>query len=315
MIQTVNDKLDEKTISKILSHEHFVFGRPDYIKGENNNYDREVAYDKSIKMIKLIKSYDVNFILDATTIEWGRDPILLQRLAKDTGMNIVCSTGFFKDDNGAISYLKSISYSVDIEEYLIDLFTKEIMVGIGDTDCKAGAIKVACSKDHMTSLERSIYIAAAKTNLKTGTPILTHSDQGTMGVYQTNLLIEQGVNPASIVIGHMSSNHDVNEQIEIMKLGVKIGYDQFGIESIPNIPKDAEKLENLITLLKAGYEDQIVISHDNCFDRMGYVSKSKPRFPSLIFEFVIPKMKENGITDYQIEKLLKWNVIEWFQEK
>lgn len=313
MIQTINAMVKEKTICKMLYHEHFAFTQFDYIKDVDKKYSRKEAYKKYVPMVNLMQENGVNFVLDATPIERGRDPILLSKLSKDTGINIICATGFFKDSGDSLNTLKSLSYIVDLEKFMTELFLKEIQEGIGETGCKAGVIKVATSNNKMSELEKSIFISAANAQIKTGVPIITHCENGTMGYEQVKLLRSLGVNPQKIVIGHMSSNHSLKEQRRILDTGVFIGYDQFGIESIKNIPKDDEKIKNILQLLKEGYGNQIVISHDTLYVRSEEKKNGQMRLPNYIFQKIIPELKKNGIDESCIEAMMKDNLIQLFK--
>lgn len=110
----------------------------------------------------------------------------------------------------------------------------------------------------------------------------------------------------------MTGNRDWLEIKRIIDRGVTVAFDQFGILSIPGIPTDGEKRENLLALLKNGCEDRIVLSHDCCFDRMGYVSKSKPRYPDMIFRTVLPWLEQNGIRQSVIQKITRDNLLRVF---
>ena len=155
--------------------------------------------------------------------------------------------------------------------------------------------------------------AAANAGNQTGVPVFTHCDRGTMGIEQAELFLACGVNPGHVVIGHQTSNPNLDEICRIMDLGFTVGFDQFGILSIPGIPTDEEKTENLLSLLEKGYEDQIVLSHDTIFDRMGYVSSSKPRYTDQIYREIIPILKTHGISENTIRKLTRDNLLRVFQ--
>lgn len=313
MIQTVTGVLDEDKVRNTLSHEHFVFGKPGVYGDKGNCYDRETAFLHGLEMLKMTEKYNMNLMVDATTIECGRDPYLLKKLSEETGISVVCSTGFFKDEEETLAYLKALSYCCDLETYMKDLFVSEITKGIGSAGVKAGVIKTASSLGEIKPLEQVIFAAAAEAQKITGVPLLTHCDRGTMGMEQTELLLSLGVDPKKVIIGHMSSSHDIKEVKRIMDKGVYAAFDQFGILSIPGIPSDEEKMEHLLSLLLDGYEDSIVISHDCCFDRMGYVSRSRPRYPDMIFKTVIPYLKKNGISGRSVKKITRDNLLNVFR--
>lgn len=312
MIQTVTGKIQKTEIKNTLAHEHVVFGKAGYIKDDDNCYNRETAYQNAAERIDMIRECGVNLLVDLTTMEWGRDALLLKRLSEETKIHIVCATGYFKDEGDMLANLKAISYCDDVETYLEKLFVREITKGIGNTGIKAGVIKAASSFQRIRPLEKSVFAAAAKAGKMCKVPVFTHCDRGTMGRQQAELFSELGMPPQKVVIGHMTSNRDLNEIRAIMEQGFVVGFDQFGIVSIPGIPSDEEKMENLLSLLKDGYEDKIVLSHDTIFDRMGYISKSRPRYPDMIFKKVIPFLKENGIGDKAVQKLVRDNLLRVF---
>lgn len=312
MIQTVTGVIRPEQVKRTLSHEHFVFGKPGFLEDENNCYQRDTAFANSMKMLRMAQEHDVNLVVDVTTVEYGRDPELLRHVSEESGCGIVCSTGFFKDEGDMLALLKSVSYLTDLEPWLEALFLREIQTGIGSSGVKAGVIKAASSLGQIRPMEKVILKAAAHVQRETGAPVFTHCDRGTMGTEQAKLLTAQGADPDKTVIGHMTSNQNLSEIMEILDMGFRIGFDQFGILSIPGIPDDRQKMRNLLALLERGYEDSILLSHDCIFDRMGYVSKSKPRYPDMIFKTVIPYLREQGISDRAVEKMTRTNLVALF---
>lgn len=312
MIQTVTGPIKPEQVQRTLAHEHVVFGKPGFLADQDNCYQRDTAFANGLKTLRMAQEYGVNLVVDVTTIEYGRDPELLRRISKESGCSIVCSTGFFKDEGDMLALLKSVSYLTDLESWLEALFLREIRTGIGSSGVKAGVIKAASSLGQIHPMEKVILNAAAHVQRETGVPVFTHCDRGTMGTEQAKLLTAQGADPKKTVIGHMTSNHDLSEIMEILDMGFRIGFDQFGILSIPGIPDDDQKMKNLLALLEHGYEDSILLSHDCIFDRMGYVSKSKPRYPDMIFKTVLPYLRKQGISDHTVEKITRTNLVALF---
>lgn len=86
----------------------------------------------------------------------------------------------------------------------------EITSGIGQSDIKAGVIKLASGKDEISDYEKMFFAAGAKAQRETGVPIITHTQEGTMGPEQAEFLVSAGADANRVVIGHMDGNTDVS---------------------------------------------------------------------------------------------------------
>ena len=83
-----------------------------------------------------------------------------------------------------------------------------------------------------------------------------------MGPEQADFLISQGVNPKKIQIGHMEGNLDLDYQKKVLDKGVFIAFDRIGLQVFGGCPMDPQRVETVLALIKAGYADQILLSHD-----------------------------------------------------
>ena len=143
---------------------------------------------------------------------------------------------------------------------LYDTFMRDITVGIHDTGIRAGVIKVATSESHIFPYEEIALKAAAKAQKETGVPIITHTQEGTMGPEQASLLLGEGADPRKVVIGHMCGNSDISYQLAVLKQGVSVNFDRWGLDII--YPDDLRKA-TLIELVNRGFADRIVLSQDH----------------------------------------------------
>ena len=93
MIETVLGKKDVRDINRCLMHEHFLFGFCGF-QGDMSlgKFDEEKSLTICKEELKKATDFDVNTIVDATTNECGRNVRFLQRLSRETGVNIICST-------------------------------------------------------------------------------------------------------------------------------------------------------------------------------------------------------------------------------
>src|SRR5699024_2272860 len=172
-------------------------------------------------------------------------------------------------------------------------------------------IKLASSKGEITPYEKMFFDIAARVHKETGIMILTHTQEGTMGPEQAKMLVNSGVAPSKIVIGHMCGNTDIEYHKKTIQTGVKIGFDRFGIQKLVGAPMDEERIETLVKLLKNGYGNQIMLSHDSINywlgrepkmnDEMAYLVRNW--HPTHLFENIIPVLKKKGVSKETIEAM------------
>ncbi|MBN8207837.1 phosphotriesterase [Bacillus sp. NTK071] len=320
-VETVTGAIPVEQLGKTLVHEHFAFGYPGY-SGDISlgPFDFQEALQVGISVAESVMAHGVKTVVDPTPNECGRNPELLSKIATETGLQIICATGYYYEGEGATPYFKFRQALGTAEEDIYEMFMKEITDGIGNTGIKPGIIKLASSKDMITDYEMMFFKAAARVHKETGITILTHTQEGTMGPEQAKLLVEEGVNPQSIIIGHMCGNTDVSYHLRTLETGVNIGFDRFGIQGLVGAPFDKERLVALIGLLNSGYERQIMLSHDTVNYWMGRppvlpesVQKIMVNWqPVYIFEEILPKLKAAGISDETINTLFVDNPLALF---
>ncbi|WP_273835267.1 phosphotriesterase family protein [Guptibacillus sedimenti] len=323
-VETVTGPIAIGQLGKTLVHEHFAFGYPGF-SGDISlgAFDFQEALRVGISVAESVMAHGVKTVVDPTPNECGRNPELLQKISTETGLQIICATGYYYEGEGATPYFKFRQGLGTAEEDIYEMFIKEITDGIGTTGIKPGIIKLASSKDQITGYEKMFFKAAARVHKETGISILTHTQEGTMGPDQAKLLVEDGVNPQSIIIGHMCGNTDAAYHLKTLEWGVNIGFDRFGIQGLVGAPYDKERLITLIGLLNSGYEKQIMLSHDTVNYWMGrppvlpeQVEKIMANWqPVYLFEEIIPKLKVAGISDETIAILFEENPKKLFLSK
>jgi len=315
-VETVTGPISVELLGKTLIHEHFIFGYPGY-QGDVTlgPFKEDEALEAAIDVAQKMMSYGVRTVVDPTPNECGRDPIFLKKISEATGLQIICATGYYYEGEGASPYFKLRQAHRTADEDIYEMFKTEITEGIAGTGIKPGVIKLASGKGKISEYEKAFFRAAARIHKETGIVILTHTQKGTMGPEQAKMLIEQGVDPNKIIIGHMCGNTDPAYHKEVMDQGVRIGFDRFGVQVVAGTPSDQERITTLLALLDEGYEDQILLAHDTVNIWLGrpvimkeeIAKKLENWHPAHIFDNILPALKEYGITEKQIDKMLGVN--------
>ncbi|WP_077213402.1 phosphotriesterase family protein [Bacillus dakarensis] len=312
LVNTVLGPVSSDQLGKTLMHEHFCFGFPGYYGNTVHVKERSELVRLGVEVANKAKAQGVKTIVDATPNDCGREPEILKEISEQSGIHIICSTGYYYEGEGAPAYFKFKQTLGVAEQELYELLVGEITNGIGKTGIRPGVIKLGTSKDTITDYEKLMIKVAAKAQQATGVPIITHTQEGTMGPEQAALLVEAGADPKKTVVGHMCGNTDIRYQLDTLKHGVYVGFDRVGLEGLVGTPLDSERIAVLVGLIGRGYANQITLSHDTVNIWLG----AEPQWPEEmaamvenwgidhIFKNIIPVLKESRVTDGDIDAIL-----------
>ena len=188
--------------------------------------------------------------------------VILERLMK--------STEFLQTK--AMTELNKINAAVagrNLEEDFYELFMKEITVGIGKSGVKAGLLKVATGDPEISDYEKTVIKAAVRAAKETGVPIITHTDGGTVGLRQQELFLSLRADSRKIMIGHQNNTADNDYHLaQLQNPHFYIGFDRMSVTPPTGVSPAAAE-ESLIALLKRGYADRIMLSHDYIANWLG----------------------------------------------
>lgn len=180
--------------------------------------------------------------------------------------NIIMSTGFHKAKfyDKYCSWLKTVD-----EDKIVEMMVAEIEIGmdvhsyngpvVERTTAKAGIIKCGTGYGVIDPLELKSLSIAAKTHIKTGVPILIHTQLGTMALDVVEILTSKGVKPNKIILSHLNKNPDKYYYEKICKTGVFIAFD--GPDRAKYYP-DSLLAENIKHLIEKGYQKQLLLAMD-----------------------------------------------------
>lgn len=316
MIQTVLGPMPIEDMRRTLIHEHIFIS---YVGAELDftmPFEREKFVPKAVDRLKALLDHGVNVFVDPCPIELGRDVALMAEVSEKSGMNVVCTTGFYFDPSGLPYYWQQRS-----AEEIAELYIREIEYGIGDTGIKAGAIKTASGAPHISKVQQKFLTAAAIAHMETGVPIITHTEDGCCGPDQQRIFKDAGAGLHNCVIGHSCGNPDPAYHKKIVDNGSYIGFDRIG--AINFVP-DETRADNVVHLLNGGYRDQLLMSQDRFCDVRGKIMFDMPphileliakrrmegKWPlpfTDLFTRFFPMLRERGVSDEDIEHVLSEN--------
>ncbi|MFH0730390.1 MAG: phosphotriesterase-related protein [Pseudomonadota bacterium] len=310
-VNTVTGSISANELGTTLMHEHFAAHFAGWeFDAKGRTFDTEVIAQHCAEKLKGAMAHGLKSIIDASPMDAGRFPMVDKRVAELTGLNVILCTGLHTEAQGASGYLKLRKlFGFNMLEEVYETYVEDITNGIRNTGIKAGLIKVSTGPKVISEYEEASLKAAARAQKKTGVPIITHTENGTMGPEQAQLLISEGADPKKIVIGHAGGCADMTYFYKILEQGCSLAFDRCGIYL--EVPKPVV-WSCIIGLIGMGYADRIMLSQDH----IGYWLGREPAisFPTPdwtythVFTSVIPALKKAGVSDETIDTIMVGNI-------
>ncbi len=337
-VQTVLGPIAGGDLGATLTHEHlFIDGKCVFTEPEGAS-ERALAYEpvdwhnlswlryhpyenldnmrlldeqEAIDEATLFKKAGGSTIVDVTINGIGRDPKGITRVARATGLNVVMGSGYYTA--GSLGPEMATKTEAEISEEII----RDITVGVGGTGIRAGLIgEIGCSWP-LHDYERKTLKAAAAAQQKTGACLSVHPGRNSKAPFEVVDILEQaGADLSRVIICHIDARiRDHEGRTQILQKGCVLEYDLWGWEghfpsywtadSYIDLPNDTQRIYEIRRHIEEGYLNQIVMSHDICaktrrarYGGWGYAH---------ILNYVVPMMRQRGITREQIDAIITAN--------
>ena len=178
-----------------------------------------------------------NYVDDMELPGIGRDVPALQRIARETGLHILASTGWYTQ----ASHPEEIS--VRSAEALAEIMVREVGEGIAGTGVRAGNIgEIGLSgmpEDPFQPDEEKVLRAAARAQAQTGASMTVHPNAGTHGLREKpvnhldlylDILEKEGADLGKVYMSHMGF-FSTDVAIGLLERGMGyVSYDHLGHE-------------------------------------------------------------------------------------
>lgn len=337
MITTVLGPIEESALGITSSHEHIfidmkkcvdVTGNEPPVFYEKVRMDNRAevfadpyaildnasmeGLDEAVREVADFKAHGGQSIVDCTLDEIGRAPLLLAEVSRLTGVNIIAGCGHYYHKAHA-PYVAAASVDSLAEEMYRDL-----TVGIGGTDVKAGVIGEIGTSAVMSADEKKVLHAAGMVGAQTGKAVHVHTDLYTENGFEViDILTAEGMAPEKICIDHVDVWLRPDYIRALLERGVYVEFDNFGkefyVSETRRFAYDLERIRLLKTLMDEGWSRRLLVCNDICLKTMwrtyggnGYAH---------ILRTVRMMAKENGIQNEAYDSLLRDNVRAFLKSK
>jgi phosphotriesterase-related protein len=312
-VQTVLGPIDPEELGFTLPHEHIICDstlcRFHRYNGKRPPWGSYMWFDDIKVMTEELKKFKEDgggAIVDVTCHGWGRDPIALKKISKESGVHIIACTGFYVE-NCMPNWVQHKTI-----DQLVKWIVREISIGCNAreksevTDIRAGIIKTSVSRPSFSRLELKGLRAVAKAHLKTGMPITSHNsgsiryelEGGNIGKEMLTILEAEGVDPEAVIVGHTDENPDIRNFISLAKRGAWIQFDTIGKQ---HYMLDETRADLASALKEKGLLGHLLISQDR--NRKPMLRKyGGPGYSDVLNRF-IPILHDKGLTNEDVKKL------------
>lgn len=333
--QTVLGQVPANNLGVTMPHEHLLIYNPSFIEPKEasqrqlahapvtlenlgwirqnwtSNLDNLKLYDEDLAFqeVQRFRNSGGNTIVDPTVRDIGRDPAALARISRASGLHIVMGSGYYV----------SGTHPIDMDSRTVDDIAQEIIhdieKGVDDSGIRAGLVgEIGCSWP-LRENERKVLRGAGYAQLETGAALMVHPGRNEGSPAEIiQVLKEVGTDLSRTIIAHMDRTVlDLAKLREIADSGCYLEYDVFGLETSyypfrsPGIdmPSDAQRLDQIARLIKAGYGSQLLISQDIC-TKHRLVRYGGHGYDHILLN-IIPWMRRRGFAEEQIIALVVIN--------
>ena len=260
-IRTVLGDISAEDLGVCYAHEHIIIDAC-YVTEKTPDFQIDTV-ENAVAELKECYDCGGRAMVDSMPCDSGRNVLKLAAVSRKSGVHIICPTGLH-----LTKYYPPNHWGERLnEDALTALFIADIEEGVDARDYggpmphrtshRAGVIKVAGGLNQLSAREQRVFRAAAQAHLKTGCPILTHTEEGTAALEQVEIFRAAGVNLSHVVLSHTDRKPDLDYHRELLSSGVILEYDsafRWKSEENPTL--------NLVLQLAPKFPHQIVLGMD-----------------------------------------------------
>jgi phosphotriesterase-related protein len=311
-VETVNGPIDVDELGLTLIHEHFRATDEAARFQFPHLYDEQAEWEVALADANAVKGHGVRTVVEPSAIFLNRDAAFSKRVADESGVQVILATGVYTYD-----HLPQVLMN-RTEDELAEIFVHDIEDGIQGTGIKAAFIKCAADEPGVTPNVEKVHRAAARASNQTGRPIMAHSHpKSETGLAQMRVFEEEGVDPAKVQVAHTGDTDDLDYIDRLLDTGCWIGMDRYGLEIY--LPTE-QRQATVLALLEKGHADRMFLSQDWCSTLDYFTAEVEEQMKpvaapnwsmTFLFEQVIPELKERGMSQEQLDRMMVENPKRW----
>ena len=296
IIQTVLGAIPASSLGFTLPHEHIMV---DFIGAEKTNRSRWDSNEVVAVMRPFLlaaKQRGVCGFVDCTPKYLGRDPLVLKKLAHDTGLHILTNTGYYGDAKGL--YLPGSAFR-ESSSQIAARWLREWEHGIDGSGVRPGFVKMrvdglAAEPSQLSEMDGKLLTTAAKVSRRTSMAVICHSP-GPSGLSAALRFGAEGGDPGKFIVAHCDGN-GVELNRKIVVAGAWVSIDAIGRKP------EADHLAIVMPLLKESPE-RLLLSMDSGWYNVGEPGGGKINGYNAFSDRFLPALCGAGVAADQVHRL------------
>jgi len=297
-VMTVSGAIPAHLMGQTLVHEHVLV---DFIGADQiapGRYEPDEVFRKALPHLQRLKAAGGETLVECTPAFLGRDPPLLRRLAKASGLHILTNTGFYgaADDK----YIPRLAYA-ESADALARRWVREFEDGIPPEGIRPGFVKIGVDRGRLSAIDAKLVTAAVRAHRHTGLAIASHTEDGSAALAQLDLLEREGVEPAAFIWVHAQNEPDTVLHRRVAELGAWVEFDGISPKTI------SEHVDLVMHMKRAGLLGRVLISQDAGWYHVGEPGGGEFRGYEGLFAEFLPALRQAGACPADVQTLLVKN--------
>jgi phosphotriesterase-related protein len=297
-IETVLGAVPADSLGTTLMHEHVLVDFIGADRVSRSRYDAEAVAARVRPFLVKARAAGCRTVVECTPAWLGRDPRLLQRLSRETGVNLLTNTGIYgaADDKYVPAAVRRQPAEALAQEWI-----REAIGGIEGTGVRPALMKIGVDAGPLSDLDAKLVRAAALTHRATGLPIASHTGDGVAAIAQLDLLEVLGV-PASAFIWVHAQNEKRSElHVQAAARGAWVEFDGVAEDTIERHVALVRHMRERNQLART------LVSQDAGWYHVGEPNGGTFRPYTTLFTRFLPALRKAGLSAGDEHRLLVAN--------
>jgi phosphotriesterase-related protein len=297
-VPTATGSVAPSLLGTTLIHEHVLVDFVGADRVSPSRYNRDEVFRVALPKLQEVRRRGCRTLVECTPAYLGRDPELLRRLSKASGVLVLTNTGYY----GAArdKHLPKHAFE-ETPEQLAQRWVREAQDGIDGTGIRPAFQKLGVDAGPLSAVDRKLIEAGCLTWQQTGLRMHVHTGNGEAALGILEVLKQRGVPARAYVWVHAQNERDREIHRRLGAEGAFLEFDGINERSLDR------HLAAVLDLWKAGFANQLLISQDSGWYHVGEPGGGNYRGYTFLFDAFLPALRRARMTEADLRRLLVLN--------